>query len=66
MDDLRFYMLFNNNLSVISVQWKGDNERQCAKEPHLRLENFLLQHLRSASQQPNIELPEGLYLIEEK
>ena len=31
MDDLRFYVLFNN-ISVISGKWVGDNERLCAME----------------------------------
>ena len=36
-----FYVLFNT-ISVISGLWKGDNERLCAEEPHLRLERLLL------------------------
>ena len=35
MDDLQFYVLFNS-ISVISVQWSGDNERQCAMDWWLR------------------------------
>ena len=30
-DDLRFYVLFNS-ISVMSGQWAGDNEKQCAME----------------------------------
>ena len=40
MDDLRFYVLFNS-VSVISGQWKVDNERLCAMELHLWLRRFL-------------------------
>ena len=39
MNGLRFYGLFNST-SVISGQWKGDNEKLCAIEPHLRLKGF--------------------------
>ena len=39
MDDLRFYVLFNN-ISVISGQWEVDNERLCAMELRLRLSRF--------------------------
>ena len=35
MDDLQFYILFNNN-SVLSGWWVGDNERLCAMELSLR------------------------------
>ena len=39
MNYLRFYILFNS-ISVISGRFAGDNERLCAKEPHLRLKGF--------------------------
>ena len=39
--DLGFYTLFNS-ISVISSEWEVDNERLCAKEPHLQLERFPL------------------------
>ena len=42
MDDLRFYVLFNS-ISVISGQWMGDNERQCAVGLRSRSERFPLQ-----------------------
>ena len=41
MDDLRFYILFNN-ISVISGRLAVDNERLCAMEPRLRLGRFSL------------------------
>ena len=36
MDDLQFYILFNN----ISGRWLCDNERLCAMEPRLQLERI--------------------------
>ena len=42
MDDLRFYVLFNN-ISVISGRGADNNERVCAKEPRLRLRRFRLE-----------------------
>ena len=42
MDDLRFYVLFNN-ISVISGRWADDNKRFCAMEPCLRLRRFRLE-----------------------
>ena len=39
MDDLRFYVLFNN-ISVISGQWEGDYERLSAIEPCLLFKRF--------------------------
>ena len=41
MDDLRFFVLFNS-ISVISGRWLDFTERLCAREPHLRLERFLI------------------------
>ena len=32
-----------NNISVMSGQWVGDNERLCAMQPRLRLERSPLQ-----------------------
>ena len=49
MDDLRFYVLFNN-ISVISGQWPGDIERLCAMEPHLELRRFRLQRGSNSGQ----------------
>ena len=40
MPDLQFYE-FLNSISVISGRWTGDNEKQCAMEPRLRLEMSL-------------------------
>ena len=42
MDDLRFYVLFNNS-SVISGRCLDDNERLCAMELRLRLRRFHLE-----------------------
>ena len=42
IDDLQFYVLFNN-VSVISGRWEVDNERLCAMELHLRLRKFRLE-----------------------
>ena len=42
MDDMRFYVLFNS-ISVISGQWKVDNERLCAVELRLWLRRFRLE-----------------------
>ena len=39
MDDLRFYVLFNN-ISVISGRWLDDNERLCARELRYETEHF--------------------------
>ena len=39
MDDLLFYFLYNS-ISVISGQWKSDEERLCAKEASLQLRSF--------------------------
>ena len=41
MDDLQFYVLFNN-ISVISGRCKDDNEKLCAMEPILPLRRFRL------------------------
>ena len=41
MDDMQFYILFNS-VSVISGQWKVDNERLYAKEFCLRLKRLRL------------------------
>ena len=41
MDDMQFYVLFNS-ITVISGQWKVDNERLCVIELHLRLRRFAL------------------------
>ena len=39
MDDLRFYILFNN-ISAISGRWLGGNERLCAVDPCLWLKRL--------------------------
>ena len=39
MDDLRFYVLFNN-ISVISGRWLDDNERLCARDLRYETEHF--------------------------
>ena len=47
MDDVGFYVLFNN-ISVISGRWADDTKRLCAMEPGLRL--------KSSSPQAGLEL----------
>ena len=42
IDDLGLYILFIS-ISVVSKPWADDNERLCAREPHLRLRRFRLQ-----------------------
>ena len=42
MDDVRSYVLLNS-FSVISGRRTGNNERQCAMEPRLRLKRSLPQ-----------------------
>ena len=42
MDDLQFYVLFNN-ISVISGRWADDTEGLCAMKPRLRSRRFRLQ-----------------------
>ena len=42
MEDLPFYVLFNNT-SVILGQWELDNERLCAMELCLQLRRFRLE-----------------------
>ena len=42
MDDLQICpTVLSNSISVISGQWKADNERLCAMEPRLQFERFL-------------------------
>ena len=40
IDDLQFYILFNN-VSIISGQWENDNERLCSVKHCLRSKRFL-------------------------